>query len=336
MRALLAEEAGGTALPVAGLPRACTRLLIGTEYSAYLESRPRIGRALLLRPLPLINRSLFHRRLLRPLRVALRQGDAVACTASGSPMRRPTRPPCIRGDTNPSSQPWKLEPAAQRARARSRVIRSRHARRRALGRVHGRSRARRAPCTVIAVYDAHRPWQRRVVAGGRSRGVSDSRSSRSRSVPTGRDPCAARSGAACSRSCSCIAARWCRPTGSSTRWPTAMRAAGRPARSRPTSRSSASCCRLVGAELITQPSGYVFDLHDDTLDAARFESMVRAASAEPDRGSRLRLLDGALGLWRGAALEEFSWPWAVTERARLDRRRLDALCAAGRDAARSR
>ena len=82
---------------------------------------------------------------------------------------------------------------------------------------------------------------------------------------------------------------------------------------------------LVGGELVTQPSGYVFDIHDDALDAARFESMVRAACAEPDRGSRLRLLDGALALWRGAALEEFSWPWAVTERARLDRRRLDAL-----------
>ena len=53
--------------------------------------------------------------------------------------------------------------------------------------------------------------------------------------------------------------------------------------------------------------------------------MVRAAGIEPDLGSRLRLLDGALGLWRGPALEEFSWPWAVAERARLDRRRLDAL-----------
>ena len=83
---------------------------------------------------------------------------------------------------------------------------------------------------------------------------------------------------------------------------------------------------LVGAELTTQPSGYVLELQDDTLDAARFESMVRAAGIEPDLGSRLRLLDGALGLWRGAALEEFSWPWAVAERARLDRRRLDALC----------
>ena len=82
----------------------------------------------------------------------------------------------------------------------------------------------------------------------------------------------------------------------------------------------------IGAELITQPSGYVLELQDDSLDAARFESMVRAAASEPDRGSRLRLLDGALGLWRGAALEEFSWPWAVAERARLDRRRLDALC----------
>ena len=51
--------------------------------------------------------------------------------------------------------------------------------------------------------------------------------------------------------------------------------------------------------------------------------MVPAAGIEPDIGGRLRLLDGALGLWRGAALEEFAWPWAVTERARLERRRLE-------------
>ena len=55
----------------------------------------------------------------------------------------------------------------------------------------------------------------------------------------------------------------------------------------------------VGGELVTQPSGYVFDVPDDAVDAARFEAMVRAASAEPDSGGRLRLLDGALGLWRG-------------------------------------
>jgi DNA-binding SARP family transcriptional activator len=83
---------------------------------------------------------------------------------------------------------------------------------------------------------------------------------------------------------------------------------------------------LVGAELTTQPTGYVLELQDDTLDAARFEAMVRAAADERDLGSRVRMLDGALGLWRGAALEEFSWSWAVAERARLDRRRLDALC----------
>jgi len=81
----------------------------------------------------------------------------------------------------------------------------------------------------------------------------------------------------------------------------------------------------VGGELVTQPSGYLFDVADDRLDAARFEAMVRAAAAETDTGSRLRLLDGALALWRGSALEEFSWPWALGERARLERRRLDAL-----------
>jgi DNA-binding SARP family transcriptional activator/class 3 adenylate cyclase len=82
----------------------------------------------------------------------------------------------------------------------------------------------------------------------------------------------------------------------------------------------------LGGQLVTQPSGYLLALPDDALDAARFEAMVRTAATERDSGSRLRLLDGALGLWRGSALEEFSWPWAVAERARLDRRRLDALC----------
>jgi class 3 adenylate cyclase len=81
----------------------------------------------------------------------------------------------------------------------------------------------------------------------------------------------------------------------------------------------------IGGALVTRPAGYVFELSDEALDAARFEAMLRAAAAEPDSGNRLRLLDGALGLWRGGALEEFAWTWAATERARLERRRVDAL-----------
>ena len=157
-----------------------------------------------------------------------------------------------------------------------------------------------------------------------------------RSVPKDRWCCVARSGAACSRSCWCTAARCCRPIVSSTRWPTARRAAARPGTVQTYLSQLRKVLPQIGAELITQPSGYVLELQDDTLDAARFESMVRAAASEPDRGSRLRLLDGALGLWRGAALEEFSWPWAVAERARLDRRRLDALVQPRRGTARAR
>ena len=61
-----------------------------------------------------------------------------------------------------------------------------------------------------------------------------------------------------------------------------------------------------GVALSTRPAGYVLDLPEGALDAARFEMTARAAAAEDDLGRRVELCDAALGLWRGTPLEEFS------------------------------
>ncbi|MGH8977248.1 MAG: oxygenase MpaB family protein [Acidimicrobiia bacterium] len=61
MRALLDEEREALPFPLKGLPRACTRQLIGDEYSAYLDVPPAGWTRVLLRPLPLVNRTVFGR-----------------------------------------------------------------------------------------------------------------------------------------------------------------------------------------------------------------------------------------------------------------------------------
>jgi predicted ATPase/DNA-binding SARP family transcriptional activator len=79
--------------------------------------------------------------------------------------------------------------------------------------------------------------------------------------------------------------------------------------------------------LVTSPPGYRLDTGPEQVDAARFERLVAeaaaAAAAEPPRAARL--LEEALGLWRGPALAEFAdAPWAQTETARLEELRLAA------------
>jgi predicted ATPase/DNA-binding SARP family transcriptional activator len=71
-----------------------------------------------------------------------------------------------------------------------------------------------------------------------------------------------------------------------------------------------------GIQLVYGAGGYVLDLDANALDAARFEAAVSAASAMEDRDRRLSLLDGALGLWRGAPLDEFAGQAWADERAR--------------------
>ena len=80
--------------------------------------------------------------------------------------------------------------------------------------------------------------------------------------------------------------------------------------------------------LATRPPGYVLAARADQIDAAQFAHLVSVASQiaanRPDEAADL--LDRALGLWRGPALQEFvDEPFAMVEAARLDEMRLAAL-----------
>src|SRR5215475_2686607 len=74
----------------------------------------------------------------------------------------------------------------------------------------------------------------------------------------------------------------------------------------------------AGDSLITEGGGYRLRLRRDQLDAARFEDAV-AAAAQAAGKEALRILDEALGLWRGPALADFAErPFAQPEAVRLD------------------
>jgi DNA-binding SARP family transcriptional activator len=84
----------------------------------------------------------------------------------------------------------------------------------------------------------------------------------------------------------------------------------------------------AGARLVvTRLPGYVLEVDPGRVDGVRFERLVAEAQAlAPPEGPRAaRLLEAALGLWRGAALVEFAdQPWAQVEAARLEELRLAA------------
>jgi predicted ATPase/DNA-binding SARP family transcriptional activator len=103
--------------------------------------------------------------------------------------------------------------------------------------------------------------------------------------------------------------------------------------------------RTLGPQLVaSHPSGYAVRTVSSSLDAHRFESLVRqgraalAAGRAPDA---VATFDAALAMWRGPAVEEFAHePFAVAEAARLDEARrtvledrFDALLDAGGGAA---
>lgn len=84
--------------------------------------------------------------------------------------------------------------------------------------------------------------------------------------------------------------------------------------------------------IVTRPGGYAIELAPDELDAQEFDRLVREASARlpSGEGSNLRaalqLLDRALGLWRGDALEEVAGePFAIGEITRLEESRWAAV-----------
>jgi DNA-binding SARP family transcriptional activator len=80
------------------------------------------------------------------------------------------------------------------------------------------------------------------------------------------------------------------------------------------------------ALLATRPPGYLLAADPEQLDAARFQRLVTQANqAAAGSAEAVRLLEEALGLWRGPALAEFAdRPWAQTEAARLQELRLAA------------
>ena len=85
-----------------------------------------------------------------------------------------------------------------------------------------------------------------------------------------------------------------------------------------------------GSALETVTSGgYRLAVEPDAIDARRFETLMRSARAarlEGDAATARRLLDDALGLWRGPALADVAFEsFAQGEIARLDELRLAAL-----------
>jgi DNA-binding SARP family transcriptional activator/WD40 repeat protein len=87
--------------------------------------------------------------------------------------------------------------------------------------------------------------------------------------------------------------------------------------------------RAESTRLRTQPPGYLLRVDAGELDAARFEAQVADAGRRITAGDAVeacRMLDLALGLWRGAAYAEFAdEDWARPVAARLDEVRLAAL-----------
>ena len=85
--------------------------------------------------------------------------------------------------------------------------------------------------------------------------------------------------------------------------------------------------RTDGTVLVTRPPGYVLNVEPDHIDAVRFETLTREGRSllDADPASASLVLSEALSLWRGRALEEFTFEsFAEAEVARLDELRLTA------------
>jgi predicted ATPase/DNA-binding SARP family transcriptional activator len=85
----------------------------------------------------------------------------------------------------------------------------------------------------------------------------------------------------------------------------------------------------AGSAVETVASGYCLAVEPDAIDARRFETLLgeaRAARVEGDAATARRLLDDALGLWRGPALADVGFEsFAQGEIARLEELRVAAL-----------
>jgi ER-bound oxygenase mpaB/B'/Rubber oxygenase, catalytic domain len=112
MSTLLAQQSAGLPHPLKALPRACTRYLIGDTYSTYLGIAPARWTALMLKPLPRVNRVVFGRVYYdlagwlsaKVARNLYRTWIAHASVTEPNPWRY-----------DAVVRPWKLEPAPTRA-----------------------------------------------------------------------------------------------------------------------------------------------------------------------------------------------------------------------------
>ena len=80
--------------------------------------------------------------------------------------------------------------------------------------------------------------------------------------------------------------------------------------------------------LLTRAPGYVLEVEPEHVDATRFEDLAVAGTglAAEDSRRAAEVLDRALSLWRGPALQEFAEePFAATEAARLEELRLAVM-----------
>lgn len=89
-----------------------------------------------------------------------------------------------------------------------------------------------------------------------------------------------------------------------------------------------------GQRIVTRAGGYAIELGPDELDAREFDRLVSEAAARRSGGSRddweaaLDLLDRALALWRGDALEDVAGePFVIGEITRLEESRWAAVAA---------
>lgn len=79
-------------------------------------------------------------------------------------------------------------------------------------------------------------------------------------------------------------------------------------------------------DIVARAPGYVLEARTDSVDAARFEDLARAASIANTSAAVVELLGSALALWRGPAFDEFSdLDWARGEAVRLEELRLVAM-----------
>ncbi|MEM7287017.1 MAG: extracellular solute-binding protein [Actinomycetota bacterium] len=86
--------------------------------------------------------------------------------------------------------------------------------------------------------------------------------------------------------------------------------------------------RTDGTILLTRSPGYVLEVDPSSIDAIRFERLLNEGRllAETDPGAASLVLGEALGLWHGAAYEDFAYEsFAQREIARLEDLRLEAV-----------